>query len=208
MIAEWTIGDRVSVILNRNGEILVLKNKQLAFAKRRGVWHHFVHEPILSVMKSFCSIELAECVYETCLDVSFARTGGCIAIVRRKNGAQVKNLVAEQDLLSLRNSPKAAVIGRLIEDRAIPQKFQDLSRRFRQSLAAIDGATVLSHKGDILAVGAIVRLPGGSESGARRAAAKALGQLGMGIKISADGAIAGFSQKTGNEQSQLAFQFT
>ena len=43
-------------------------------------------------------------------------------------------------------------------------------RRLRQELAAIDGATVLSFEGDVLAVGAIVKIPGGSAGGGRLAA--------------------------------------
>jgi len=67
---------------------------------------------------------------------------------------------------------------------------------------------ILSHNGDILAAGAIVRVPGGSESGARRAAAKALSSLGLGIKISADGGIVGFVRDDNDEQPRLVFEFT
>lgn len=67
-----------------------------------------------------------------------------------------------------------------------------MDRRLRQELMAIDGATVLSHDGELLAVGAILKIPGGSTGGGRLAAAKALGKLGLGIKVSQDGGITGF----------------
>ena len=70
--------------------------------------------------------------------------------------------------------------------------FQDLDRRLRQELVAIDGATLVDHKGTILAVGAILRIDGGSAGGGRLAAAIALSKLGVGIKVSQDGGIAGF----------------
>ena len=72
------------------------------------------------------------------------------------------------------------------------KQFQSLDRRLRQELLAMDGAVVLSHTGDVLTAGAIVNVPGGSTGGGRRAAAKRLSKLGLGIKISADGPIIGF----------------
>jgi len=67
-----------------------------------------------------------------------------------------------------------------------------LDRRLRQELVAIDGATLIDHKGTILAVGAILKIAGGSTGGGRLAAAKALSKLGVGIKVSQDGGITGF----------------
>jgi hypothetical protein len=72
------------------------------------------------------------------------------------------------------------------------RKFHELDRRLRQELVAIDGATVLSHEGDLLAVGAILKIEGGSASGGRLAAAKTLSSLGVGIKVSQDGGITGY----------------
>ena len=37
------LGRQVVVYLNRNGEILIFREKALRFAWRRGRWHHFVH---------------------------------------------------------------------------------------------------------------------------------------------------------------------
>jgi hypothetical protein len=55
------------------------------------------------------------------------------------------------------------------------------------SLASIDGATLISTTGELLAYGAVVpSRPSGSE-GARSSAAKELSRHGLVIKISADG---------------------
>jgi len=70
--------------------------------------------------------------------------------------------------------------------------FQNLDRRLRQELVAIDGATLIDYQGKVLAVGAILQIPGGSAGGGRLAAAKALSSLGVGIKVSQDGGILGF----------------
>ncbi len=206
LMADYATGKRISIVLNRNGEILVFREKRLIYARRRGRWHHFVHEPIMAQMGRIGSAELRRCVYETCLDVSFARSGGCVAIVKSKNKGRLKDIVNAADRLHSGTSPKSQVITRLIKDQARHRPFHELHRRFRQAIAAIDGATVLGHDGEILAVGAIVRVPGGSESGARRAAAKALAQLGLGIKVSADGGIAGFVQDDDETSPRLVFE--
>jgi hypothetical protein len=128
-------------------------------------------------------------VYETCLDASFARTGACIGIVSSSHIAEWQNTVVnEDDHVQLGESVKARTIRQMIR----AKKFQALDRRLRQELVAIDGATVLSHEGTLLAVGAILRIPGGSTSGGRLAAAKRLSALGLGIKVSQDGGITGF----------------
>jgi len=207
-MADYATGKRLAIVLNRHGEILVFKEKRLAFARRRGRWHHFVHEPIIDQIGRIGKPNLRRCVYETCLDVSFARCGGCLAIVKSNKKNQVKDLINADDRLRGGGSAKSQVIMRLIQDQAKNRPFHELHRRFRQAIAAIDGATVLGHDGEILAVGAIVKVPGGSESGARRAAAKALARLGIGIKVSADGGIAGFVQEEGDLAPRLAFEFT
>jgi hypothetical protein len=49
-------------------------------------------------------------------------------------------------------SPKARLIRRIVGN----SKFQQLDRRLRQELLAIDGATIIDHEGVVLAVGAIL----------------------------------------------------
>lgn len=59
----------------------------------------------------------------------------------------------------------------------------------------MDGATVLKHTGEVVTARSIVRVPGGSTGGGRRAAAMQLSRLGLAIKISADGPITGFRNR-------------
>lgn len=72
------------------------------------------------------------------------------------------------------------------------RKFCDLSRKLRQELLSVDGATVIDNDGDIVAVGAIIMIDSGSFSGGRLAAAKTLSKHGVSIKISEDGQLQGF----------------
>lgn len=83
---------------------------------------------------------------------------------------------------------KSATIRQLVKGR----KFQELDRKFRQDLLAMDGATVIGYDGTIVAVGAIIKIEAGSSGGGRLAAAKTLSNYGVSIKISNDGSMQGF----------------
>jgi len=190
-IADWTTVSqrRVALTLNRLGEILVLRDQQLLFARRSGKWHFLTHDPVVSQMAlPQRSREIRTSIYETCLDASFARTGACIGVISGEHAGDWRNLVDRADQLDQQASIKAQAISKMISGKA----FHQLDRRLRQELAAIDGATVISHTGAVLAVGAILRIPGGSVGGGRLAAAKALSHRGLGIKVSQDGGIVGF----------------
>ena len=186
---------KIAFVLNRNGEILIFKSGNLLFAKRRGGWRLFTYNSVLRQL-AFGSRKLEkkliESIYESILDVSFARTGACIGIIKKtkeKNFLDDKKITPE-DRLSENRSTKTAVILKALDNK----KFQDTDRRLRQEILGIDGAVVLSSKGDFITAGAILHLNAGSEGGARLAAAKTLSVYGISIKVSADGEIKVFSQ--------------
>lgn len=191
-IAEWTTqkDTRVGLSLNRLAEILVFRDQQMLFARRSGRWHFLTHDPVISQMRVPRDRKLRLAIYETCLDASFARTGACIGVVSQEHRYEWQKIVSLDDRLSNTASGKAAALNIVTRGR----KFVELDRRARQELSAIDGAIVLSHQGEILAVGAILKISGGSTGGGRLAAAKALSKLGIGIKISQDGGISGFRE--------------
>lgn len=194
-VARWTnsSNERVAVTLNRNGEILIFKRGHLIFAKRRGHWRYFAHDAVIkgltknSISKNTES-HLREELYLTALDVAFTRTGGCIGVFTKENCNNGMQLISDGDNLlhNISQSPKQKALKTIINGR----KFQDLDRFLRLELVSIDGATVLSFKGDILAAGAILRINERSDAGGgRQAAAESLAAYGLGIKISNDGYI-------------------
>jgi len=203
-LAAWTTEFKVGIGLNRNGEILVFAGQSLVFAKRRGIWHHFTHDAIvkrMSLVNTF-SPEICRAVLQTCLDVSFAKTGGGIALVKRLELDNLKNAktVSDKDFVGANN-----VKGKCLQTIIGGKPFHKIDRHLRQDIAAIDGATILDHQGNALAAGAIVQLKGaGSEDGgARKAAAKTLAQYGLAIKISSDGAISGFKKGTPENNGEI-----
>lgn len=200
-IAEWTNGavGRIALVLNRAGEILIFIHGQLLFARRSGTWHFLTHDPVVSQMSVPKNPNVRQAIYETLLDASFARTGACIGVVRHRASQSWTELVNITDRLDPAASDKAATIKRIIGGRL----FHELPRALRQELVAIDGSTVMDHTGKILAVGAILRLPGGSTSGGRTAAAIELGKLGLGVKVSQDGGITGYLHAKDKDNSNI-----
>jgi hypothetical protein len=199
-LSQWTKdNNNIVITLSRNGELLIFKGGNLCFAKRRGHWRYFAHD---SVIKQFTNNgmgrrspeKLRREIYLTVLDVSFARTGGCIGIITssKKQLSLERGLVNETDLLESDSEKLKTITTRLIVG---GKKFHELDRLLRLELISIDGATVLDHKGKILASGSILSIQGGSSSGGRQAATDALAEYGLGIKISNDGYVKVINRK-------------
>jgi hypothetical protein len=189
-IAEWSgKTDRVAIVLNRNGEVLVFQGKKLRFAKRRGAWRYYAHESVVQRL-GVGNVALRRAVYESCFDVSFARTGGCVAVLTRTSHSSLDRFLDRKDLIANSQRLRTKLLGSTVK-----KAFQDLDRRFRQELLSMDGATVLKHSGELMTAGSIVRVPSGSAGGGRRAAALQLSKLGLAIKISADGPMTGFRNR-------------
>lgn len=197
-LANWTSSDQagIALVLNRLGEILIFSHGQLLFAKRSGAWHFLTHEPVIRQMVIPKDPNVRRAIYETALDASFSRTGACLGVV--SYGRNHSKLINNDDLLASSTSAKSKAFKKIINQ----NRFQDLPRELRQELVAIDGSTVVDHTGLVLAVGAILSLPGGSLGGGRTAAAIELGKLGLGVKVSQDGKVTGYS----NHPLHIAFR--
>lgn len=197
-ISVASIGGCVGVALNRNGEILVFQGG-LTFAKRRGKWVYFGHDPIIRQMSTGVGSgsDLRKAIYESCLDASFARSGACIGLLRKPYMSQFLNskIVAPADLFTSSSSSKAKLAKQIVRGR----RFQSIPRTIRKELLGLDGAIILSPTGEVLAAGAILELDGVERGnlGGRSAAAKALSRFGLGIKVSEDGMISCYKPETG-----------
>jgi len=193
--ANYADKHRVCFTLTANGEVLVFKHQQLFFSKTNDSWNYYNHGSTITALAGG-SLALRKAVYETILDVSFARTGGCIAMVRVadvqelvvEEGTSVHSVIKRDDLLARPTSLKSQTLSCLVQGR----NFQDLDRLARKEMVGIDGATILTHQGEILTVGAIIKIEGGSTGGGRLAATKTLAAYGTAIKVSADGMVEAF----------------
>lgn len=107
------------------------------------------------------------------------------------NAEEIRQLYSDnfENYLSKNCCFKSMCLNQMIQGR----KFHELSRKFRQEIVAMDGATIIDFDGSIIAAGAILKIEAGSISGGgRKAAAMELSKYGIAIKISQDGEFQGF----------------
>lgn len=193
-VACWTDRKKIAFVLNHQGEILLFYNKSLFFAKRRGEWIFFSPGALLHLMltpKTFDN-NVKQAVIDTCLDVSFSRTGACIGIIPK--GEDIPKCIKNESLLKINLEIRNRFLNKIVQNR----KFHEIDRYIRKELAAIDGAIVIDGSGVIYTVGAILdnrKCESRSGTGARSIAAQTLAISGCGIKVSADGKITAWNKK-------------
>ena len=210
-IAQHCFGNAIGVIVLTNGEILLVKNRAICFAKRGTRWVSFDWNRIRTqLLPYFLTTENADMtdivrkikvIYNTLLDVSFSHVGGCLSIiVPGIDDDEISKVIKERfdlgvagklpDGVSSESKEKIKVLRYLLVDNSFNiRSFFDLDAPLRKEILSLDGATVVSLDGSFYCAGSIVAVPSGSTGGGRTAAAKKLAHLGVGIKISEDGYI-------------------
>ena len=179
----------IGKLAERSGEVeevrkaLYLSALDTSFARNGGCLVHCNNNDRYNVLKH---IDVADLLFKDCYDhkmqeiinQSFFHISSGIEF-------EIENF---DNFLREEKCVKTANLMRIINGR----KFQELDRKLRQELIAIDGATIVDYEGNILAVGAIIKIEAGSTGGGRLAAAKTLSNYGVSMKISNDGRIEGF----------------
>ena len=220
IIEKHVTGSRVGIFLLNNGDILISKNHAVRLIKRNLKWLNLSYETFYDMVegamkkRGAISETLIRQIYASVLDVSFAHTGGIIAVV-----SNISELVSPKS----KSEPVLSICDNLLDPSSLPeiaekmkrsqtyppteiqkrmlkrktmlalvrgQKFSSLDRKLRTELISMDGACILNPEGDVCAVGAIIRNDSGSSGGGRSAAAKKLSTYnGIAVKISTDGYI-------------------
>lgn len=206
---------RIGIVLQTNGDILIFKHQELFCARISGSWK-VLNLP--RIVEDLCEFLKQQSVLEqdmqlekrskeillSLLDVSFAHTGGCLAVV--SDNKKVKDMYKNDSFSMDENkrsssqqkiagNDKIKIIQKFIKYNNEGVKFEETDRKLRQEILALDGATIINLNGAFRAAGAIVKVAGGSNEGGRLAAAKALSKYGLAIKISADGNIVGLKDE-------------
>ncbi len=194
--SELCTNNKCGVMGLSNGDILIFCKNALSFAKRSGIWgkwgYNYFYSACLGVMEleglaqheKRKKEKLLKCVYNSIMDASFAHSGACFAIIKDLTAA--KNTIGEA-ILDGKTNQKKAVIRKLISSSNGLLSFEGINEKLRTEMMGLDGAFVIDTSGVVIAVGAILAVPPGGDEGGRTAAAKALSNYGIGIKVSEDG---------------------
>mgnify|MGYP002798088104 FL=1 len=244
MVARFCNEKRIGIVLTKNGDFLLFKNRELLFSKRSGGWNVYSHEEVIQLLSyrgNYSLKDIRRSVYYTALDTSFAYSGGCIIYLNKdtvegvlthinahdilderyfeikkrqelENAGKLYNLqtlssveamfnVPYQTFLEQQHCVKAECLRKIISGKP----FHELSRKLRQELVSMDGATVIDSDGTIIAVGAILKIEAGSDGGGRLAAATTLSKYGIAIKISQDGILKAFYPDRKNGKVKVLF---
>lgn len=218
-LAKYCGETKVGISLLESGDLLIFKNRELMFARRRGVWVSYSHDEVITLLSNRSSHtmkEIRKAIYFTALDVSFAKTGGCLVYLNREKSddslkhIDINDIVSEKHYLkkleSLEDENKkvkikdiypesykeflmreSATKSNAINKMIANRKFHELNRKIRTEMVSMDGATIIDFDGTVIATGAIVKIEAGSSGGGRLAATRTLSKYGMSIKISMDG---------------------
>ena len=165
---------------NRSGGCIVHINN----GDRTGVLKHIDEADVLSK-------EAYDFIQQEKINQSFFNVG-------QDKATEIPNY---EDFLQEEKCTKIVTLAKLINGR----KFQELDRKFCQELIAIDGALIIDYNGEILAIGAIIKIEAGSSGGGRLAAAKTLSNYGISIKISNEGSMQGFKMDKNKLRAKTIF---
>ena len=237
-ISKYCNDSKIGVVLDDGGDLLIFKNHELVFAKRKGVWVSYCHDEIIQLLSNRTSHtmkEIRKAIYLTALDCSFSNTGGCIVYINKDKSQSALNYVDINDVISeshyymkkeqplveaSRHSPNEPIQDYTFEEFMAREactksntlktiingkKFHELSRKFREEMVAMDGATIVDYDGTIIAAGAIVKIEAGSSGGGRLAATKTLAKYGVAIKISMDGMMQCYDYDKKTHKSKMLF---
>lgn len=97
-VAKYCGDKRIGIILLEGGEILLFKNHELMYCKKRGVWCSYCHDEIIQLLSNRTTHtikEIRKAIYFTALDCSFAGSGGCLAYI---NKDELENALTHIDI--------------------------------------------------------------------------------------------------------------
>lgn len=96
---------KIGIILTKNGDLLIFKNRKLLFAKRSGSWNIYSHEEViqlLSYRENYSLKDIRRSIYYTALDTSFAYAGGCIVYLNKEETERALNHINAHDIIDER----------------------------------------------------------------------------------------------------------
>ena len=202
--AEATrLGQHICIVLSPSREIKVFAEGVEVFAFRNADWHLLdLQAKYVMWAAAVGRPALARRLFQSALDLADQREGALFVVLRRPIES-LAELVADEDRLDMElvgepadpESPSRRHLLHVLAGRTVTE----LDASVLEALATLDGAVVTEPRGELLAVGAILRHPQGAmaiadqrSEGARTTAAVAASRYGPVLKVSEDGMITFF----------------
>ena len=194
----------VCVVLSPNHEIKVFAEGTQAFSFRAAAWHLLdLSTKYAMWTKAVGNPVLAQRLFQVALDLADHRTGALFVVLRNAMSAMAELVMPADLIMDNPARPASTAVTRrdfsyLLTSRSVISMDQSVL----EGLASIDGATVCDRDGRLVAVGAILRHPaqtntgagGAVAEGARSTAALAASRFGPVMKVSEDGVITCFDR--------------
>lgn len=190
--------DRIQVADSGLKEAIYLSALDVSFAKSGGIICSIKKEQINSALNQ---IDINDILIEDYYNAKVIENDTLLNFVNSSESSKESFYPSFDTSLTLEKCVKVATLRQLIGNK----KFQDLDRRFRRELISIDGATVIDNEGNIISIGAIIKIEAGSTGGGRLSATKTLAHFGTSIKISMDGNIQCLSFDNKNQRVKSLF---
>lgn len=228
-IAKLCDDSVIGILALTNGEIIIVKNHSICFAKRGQKWIAFDWARVHTHLRPYFLYagitnekeikKKIQTIYCSLLDVSFSHTGGCLSLVLPEHNTTIDEVIKERiDLYVLGQVPegiskeskeKIEILTYLLTySNNHLRSFFEIEKPLRKEILSLDGATVLEMDGGFFCAGSIVAVGGGSSGGGRTAATKKLAEYGIGIKISEDGYIEAYGKNIFDSQSRIVRLFS
>ena len=105
MVARYCNDKRIGIVLTKNGDFLIFKNRELLFSKRLGGWNIYSHEEVIQLLSyrgNYSLKDIRRSVYYTALDTSFAYSGGCIIYLNKDTVEGALTHINAHDILDER----------------------------------------------------------------------------------------------------------
>ena len=102
MVARYCNEKRIGLVLTKNSDFLIFKNRELLFAKRLGGWNIYSHEEVVQLLSyrgNYSLKDIRRSIYHTALDTSFAYSGGCIVYLSKDKAEQALVHINAHDIL-------------------------------------------------------------------------------------------------------------
>ena len=196
-------------VLTANNEILAFKNQELLYCFTSNRWHRFDYNSFHCAVKNAINVNDNKIrkLYSVCLDVAFSRCGGGLIICDKENLDNILSKIVVDDIFTDFESEWRKVNGlvhaqlenrkdakRIMLEKTINHNnFYDMNRQTIKELLSVDGATIITKKGEFVSAGAVLSDGKKTEKsqrkdgGARTQIMRNMSQYGLAIKISADG---------------------